>query len=184
MKGAIKLTIDLGKGASIVEVGAKGVGLLRELAKNSQVQLARPPLPASSAATSNSALAGAGSEIRAIGAESRLQDGLGVLKATASNVDVAVAVDVRAASGRGQRQSADNGQDVLERHCLDGGEAEQPRLLVWLSEFCLVVPIMSIYIFFSSPCLPTCSAGHAMPSSVSALAVSSPRYPYKRMTRA
>lgn len=111
-----KRTIDLGKGRAVVEAAAKGVGLVRVLAQHSQVQLTRPPLAASSASTSHGALARASAKVGAVRAESGLQNGLWVGDDRASRGGVAIAVDDGAAHGRGEWQSANNGQDVLERH--------------------------------------------------------------------
>lgn len=110
-----KRTINLGKGRAVVKAATKGVGLVRVLAQHSQVQLTRPPLAASSASTSHGALARASAKVGAIRAESGLQNGLWVGDDRASWV-VAIAMDNGAAHGRGEWQSANNGQDVLERH--------------------------------------------------------------------
>lgn len=111
-----KRTINLGKGRAVVEAAAKGVGLVRVLAQHSQVQLTRPPLAAASASTSHGALARASPKVGAVRAESGLQNGLWVGDDRASRGGVAIAVDDGAAHGRGEWQSANNGQNVLERH--------------------------------------------------------------------
>lgn len=110
-------TIKLCERSCVVKVRIQRVGLVRVLAENRQVELARPKVGATGAAAGDLALARASAKVRTSRAGTALDDGLGVHHGHSSVAGLVAMAKGAGRRGRERQGAHGEGEEIQRRHC-------------------------------------------------------------------